>query len=66
MFLYSPALLMQSDDLTQIIHYAITALVGVYLLAGALQKWYFGVIEGPPRLALLQIARRKKAALPTQ
>jgi TRAP-type uncharacterized transport system fused permease subunit len=65
----------------------------VYLLAGALQKWYFGVIEGLPRLALLvasvllvhgglitdviglglaaalallQIARRKKAALPTQ
>jgi len=89
MFFYSPALLMQSDDVTQIIHYAITALVGVYLLAGALQKWYFGVIEGLPRLvlliasvllvhgglitdvvglglavalALIQIARRKKAA----
>ena len=37
MFFYSPALLLQGDDWGQIIHYAITALIGVYLLAASLQ-----------------------------
>ena len=41
MFFYSPALLAQGDW-TQILHYGATACIGVYLLAGALQAWYFG------------------------
>jgi TRAP-type uncharacterized transport system fused permease subunit len=43
MFFYSPALLMQGD-VGQIIHYGLTACAGVYLLAAALQAWYFGPI----------------------
>jgi TRAP transporter 4TM/12TM fusion protein len=53
MFFYSPALLMQSDSVIQIIHYGLTALLGVYLLAAALQSWYFGVAKGWIRLILL-------------
>lgn len=53
MFFYSPALLMQGDSAMQIVHYAITALLGVYLLAAALQSWYFGLARGLIRLVLL-------------
>ncbi|MCD8537832.1 MAG: TRAP transporter fused permease subunit [Burkholderiaceae bacterium] len=53
MFFYSPALLLQSDDIWQIVHYSFTALVGVYLLAAALQSWYFGLAKGWIRLVLL-------------
>lgn len=53
MFFYSPALLLQSDDIGQIVHYSITALVGVYLLAASLQSWYFGLAKGWIRLILL-------------
>ena len=51
MFFYSPALLMQGD-VTQIIHYGLTACAGVYLLAAALQSWYFGPIGLVLRLLL--------------
>jgi TRAP transporter 4TM/12TM fusion protein len=53
MFYYSPALLMQSDSVWQIIHYATTAIIGVYLLAAALQSWFFGLAKGWIRLVLL-------------
>jgi TRAP transporter 4TM/12TM fusion protein len=42
MFFYSSGLLMQGDDYMLIARNGITALIGVYLLAGALQGWYFG------------------------
>jgi TRAP-type uncharacterized transport system fused permease subunit len=51
MFFYSPALLMQGD-LSQIIHYGLTACAGVYLLAAALQAWYFGPVNTVLRLLL--------------
>ncbi len=51
MFFYSPALLMQGDW-GQIVHYGLTALLGVYLLAAALQAWYFGPIGRPLRAVL--------------
>jgi TRAP transporter 4TM/12TM fusion protein len=53
MFFYSPALLMQGGDWVQIVHYAITALIGVYLLAASLQAWYFGKADKPLRAVLL-------------
>lgn len=51
MFFYSPALLAQGDW-TQIVHYGLTAMAGVYLLAAALQAWYFGPVSMPLRAAL--------------
>jgi TRAP transporter 4TM/12TM fusion protein len=51
MFFYSPALLMQGEWL-QVIHYGLTAVFGVYLLAAALQAWYFGPISLPLRIGL--------------
>ena len=53
MFFYSPALLMQGGDAWKIVHYGLTALLGVYLLAAALQSWYFGLAKGWIRLVLL-------------
>jgi len=35
------------------VHYAITALIGVYLLAASLQAWYFGKADKPLRAVLL-------------
>jgi TRAP transporter 4TM/12TM fusion protein len=51
MFFYSPALLMQ-DEWIRVIHYGLTALVGVYLLAAALQGWFFGPVTWMLRLGL--------------
>ncbi|HEY0858848.1 MAG TPA: TRAP transporter permease [Albitalea sp.] len=51
MFFYSPALLMQGEW-SQVVHYGLTALLGVYLLAAALKGWYFGPIALPLRLVL--------------
>jgi TRAP transporter 4TM/12TM fusion protein len=42
MFFYSSGLLMQGDDTMLIVRNGATALIGVYLLAAALQGWYFG------------------------
>ncbi len=53
MFFYSPALLLQGDDWGQIIHYGLTALIGVYLLAASLQAWYFGPVNMIQRVILL-------------
>jgi TRAP-type uncharacterized transport system fused permease subunit len=51
MFFYSPELLMQGEW-PQIIHYGLTALLGVYLLAAALKAWYFGPVGVPVRVVL--------------
>ncbi len=56
MFFYSPALLLQGGDWLRIAHYAGTALVGVYLLAGGLQQWFLGPLRLLPRLLLLTAA----------
>ena len=53
MFFYSPSLLLQGDDWVKIGHYAATAIIGVYLLAGALQRWFLGPLALLPRLLLL-------------
>jgi TRAP transporter 4TM/12TM fusion protein len=53
MFFYSPSLLLQGDDWVRIAHYAATAIIGVYLLAGALQRWFLGPLTLLPRLLLL-------------
>ncbi|EGL83217.1 TRAP transporter, 4TM/12TM fusion protein [Caldalkalibacillus thermarum TA2.A1] len=42
MFFYSPQLLLQGDSWVKIIFVALTATVGVYLLAAAVQAWFFG------------------------
>lgn len=56
MFFYSPSLLLQGDDWVRIAHYAVTALLGVYLLAGGLQQWFFGPLRRVPRVLLLAAA----------
>jgi TRAP transporter 4TM/12TM fusion protein len=53
MFFYSPELLLQGDDWGRIIHFATTALIGVYLLAASLQSWFFGPVNQVMRLILL-------------
>ena len=52
MFFYSPSLLMVGEW-TLVGRTMVTALVGVYLLAAAVQGYYFGVIAKPLRLLLL-------------
>jgi TRAP transporter 4TM/12TM fusion protein len=53
MFFYSPELLLQGDDWSRIIHFAITALIGVYFLAASLQSWFFGPVNQVMRAILL-------------
>jgi TRAP-type uncharacterized transport system fused permease subunit len=53
MFFYSPSLLLQGGDWLRIAHYAATAIIDVYLLAGALQRWFLGPMALLPRLLLL-------------
>jgi TRAP transporter 4TM/12TM fusion protein len=53
MFFYSPELLLQGDDWSRIIHFAITALIGVYFLAASLQSWFFGPVNQLMRAILL-------------
>ncbi|MGF1529543.1 MAG: TRAP transporter permease, partial [Candidatus Competibacterales bacterium] len=52
MFFYSPALLMEGTTV-KILQVLATSCVGVYLLAGAVQGWYFGPISGLWRGLLL-------------
>lgn len=52
MFFYSPELLMQGD-VVDIIHYTLTAGAGVYLLAAAVQAWYFGPVTWWMRILLV-------------
>ena len=51
-FFYSPAMLMEGSWL-RIIHVFITASVGIYLLAAAVQGWFFGRMNGFFRIILL-------------
>ena len=55
MFVYSPGLLM-ADDWLSIVHNALTATLGVYLLAGAVQGWFFGRMAIWSRVVLLVAA----------
>jgi TRAP transporter 4TM/12TM fusion protein len=52
MFFYSPSLLMVGEW-TVVGRTLVTALIGVYLLAAAVQGYYFGIIAKPLRLVLL-------------
>ena len=51
MFFYSPGLLMQADW-PIVLRMLATALLGVYMLASALQGWYFGRAALPVRAAV--------------
>jgi TRAP transporter 4TM/12TM fusion protein len=51
MFFYSPGLLMQAETMT-VLRMLATALLGVYMLASALQGWYFGRTSLPVRGAV--------------
>nr|WP_163504099.1 TRAP transporter permease [Halomonas socia] len=52
MFFYSPAILMEGSGL-QILRVAVTATIGVVMLAAAVQAWYFGTVKVWQRLLLL-------------
>ena len=52
MFFYSPGLLMEASWY-EVLRNTATALVGVYMLAGAVQGWFQGAINGALRLTLL-------------
>ncbi|MGP1396458.1 MAG: TRAP transporter permease [Inquilinaceae bacterium] len=52
MFFYSPAMLMEGDPI-RIVHVFLTAIVGIYLLAGAVQGWFFGRLNPIFRVLLL-------------
>lgn len=57
MFFYSPQLIMQIEAWQEIIVVLITALIGIYLLAAAVQAWFFGKIASwYSRLILLGAA----------
>ncbi len=55
MFFYSPGLLMEAPW-HEVLRNTATALIGVYLLAAAVQGWFLGAIAGPARLTLLAAA----------
>ncbi|RFA29280.1 C4-dicarboxylate ABC transporter permease [Alkalilimnicola ehrlichii] len=55
MFFYSPALLMDGSWL-QIARVTATASIGIYLLAAAIQGWFFGRVPQPSRFLLLSAA----------
>jgi TRAP transporter 4TM/12TM fusion protein len=52
MFFYSQALLMQGTW-AEILHVSVTAGVGIYLLAAAVQGWFFGSLNAVLRIILL-------------
>ncbi len=55
MAFYSPALLMQGEWV-EVLHVLITASLGVFLLAAAVQGWFFGRLNWVPRILLLMAA----------
>ncbi len=55
MFFYSPALLMDGTW-TQILRVAITAAIGIYLLAAAVQGWFLNGVANLVQRALLLVA----------
>ncbi|MCP1314928.1 TRAP transporter fused permease subunit [Halomonas sp. 707D7] len=52
MFFYSPAMLMEGSAL-QILRVGVTATLGIVLLSGVVQKWFFGPVNGVTRLVML-------------
>jgi TRAP-type uncharacterized transport system fused permease subunit len=52
MFFYSPAMLMEGSA-TQILRVGLTATLGIVLLSGMAQKWFFGPVNLPQRLVML-------------
>jgi len=52
MFFYSPAMLMEGSA-TQILRVGLTATLGIVLLSGMVQKWFFGPVNLPQRLVML-------------
>ncbi|KZD12362.1 TRAP transporter permease [Oceanibaculum pacificum] len=55
MFFYNQGLLMEGEWYL-ILRTAVTATIGVYLLSGAVQAWFYGPISIPVRVALLLAA----------
>ncbi|MCC5810275.1 MAG: TRAP transporter permease [Ectothiorhodospiraceae bacterium] len=55
MFFYSPALLMEGNW-PQVLRVTVTASIGIYLLAAAIQGWFFGRLAMPFRALLLSAA----------
>jgi len=55
MFFYNSALLMQGDWL-EIVHVVFTAGLGIFLLAAAVQGWFFGLLNWALRIVLLVAA----------
>ncbi|MGE8105384.1 TRAP transporter permease [Allorhizobium sp. NPDC080224] len=52
MFFYSQAMLMQGTWL-EVLHVFVSASLGIYMLAAAVQGWFFGALGAPLRLVLL-------------
>lgn len=52
MFFYSPAMLMEGSPM-QILRVGVTATLGIILLSGVVQKWFFGPVNTPQRLVML-------------
>ncbi|WP_252109831.1 MULTISPECIES: TRAP transporter permease [unclassified Halomonas] len=52
MFFYSPAMLMEGSAL-QILRVGVTATLGIVLLSGMVQKWFFGPVNGVTRVVML-------------
>jgi len=52
MFFYSPAMLMEGSAM-QILRVGLTATLGIVLLSGMVQKWFFGPVNLPQRLVML-------------
>lgn len=52
MFFYSQALLMQGTWM-EVLHVFVTASIGIYMLAAAVQGWYFGKLASVLRVVLL-------------
>ncbi|MEQ8965828.1 MAG: TRAP transporter fused permease subunit [Azospirillaceae bacterium] len=51
-FFYSPAMLMEGSAVA-VVHVAVSASIGVYLLSSAVQGWYFGALRPASRALLL-------------
>ncbi|WP_447554843.1 TRAP transporter permease [Vreelandella sp. EE22] len=52
MFFYSPAMLMEGSAM-QILRVGVTATLGIVLLSGMVQKWFFGPVNGITRVVML-------------
>ena len=52
MFFYSPAMLMEGSPM-QILRVGLTATLGIVLLSGMVQKWFFGPVNLVQRVVML-------------